>query len=75
MKIRKYCKCGVKLEREVADEEAARQVVAVFRREHSGTGHGPTDFKGYCEAVRKVIIANVRRKEDQMRGRSAASRS
>lgn len=63
MKVRKFCLCGAKLERNVSDEEEARALVSIFRLEHSGAGHGPTDERGYRIGVSKLIaIKNARSK-------------
>lgn len=62
MKVRKFCACGVKLERECADEESARQVVARFRFEHLGAGHGPVNATQYEEVIRRIIQRNALRK-------------
>jgi hypothetical protein len=66
MKLRKFCSCGVKLEREAADEDSARRIVATFRLEHSGAGHGPTDAKGYAMAISRIIRANINRRDQRL---------
>ncbi len=58
VRVRKFCLCGFKPERNVADEEAARALVSVFRLEHSGTGHGPTDQQGYRLAVARNALSD-----------------
>jgi len=55
MKIRKFCACGVKLERDVSDEETARKVVELFWTEHAGVLHGPVNQKGYAAIIRRII--------------------
>jgi hypothetical protein len=63
MLVRKYCLCGVKLERDVSDEETARKVVARFRIEHGGEGHGVASKREYEQAVSSIIRANSNKKE------------
>ena len=55
MVVRKFCLCDVKLERDVADEEIARQVWARFRLEHSGAGHGPISGNQYLKLIQSII--------------------
>ena len=63
MQVRKYCRCGVKLERNVSDEETAREVVARFRIQHGGEGHGVATKREYEQAINTVIRGNADRKE------------
>lgn len=58
MKVRRFCKCGVKLDREVADEDTARRAVALFWREHGGAGHGIINAKQYAEIIARIIKRN-----------------
>ena len=60
MYVRKYCLCGSKFERTVTDEDVAREVVALWRTEHRGEGHGPATFREYQRAVRRIIARNAR---------------
>jgi hypothetical protein len=69
MHVRKYCLCGVKLERDVSDEETARRVIALFRREHGGEGHGVATRAQYERAVSRIIQAHSNRKDRSPRGR------
>jgi hypothetical protein len=62
MKVRKFCLCGVKLERDVTDEDTAREIITRFRFEHSGAEHGPTDERGYRRAISKIIRGNTRKR-------------
>lgn len=55
MKIRKYCRCGVKLEREASDEEVARQLVEAFWTAHAGVEHGPIMRREYDAKIRALI--------------------
>ena len=38
--IRKYCRCGSKLEATARNEDEARNIVMGFYREHTGAAHG-----------------------------------
>jgi hypothetical protein len=58
--IRKFCRCGVKLERNVADENAARQLVGEFWRAHLGNGHGPASYREYLQAVSRIVARNAK---------------
>lgn len=58
MLVRRFCKCGVKLERHVADEETARRVVATFWRDHSGAAHGIIDSKQYATIIAGIMRRN-----------------
>src|SRR3977135_658650 len=61
MKVRKFCRCGTKLERDgVADEDAARVLVEAFWRAHSGYEHGPATYQQYLQAVSKIVARNAR---------------
>lgn len=60
MNVRKFCKCGVKLERAVADEDAAREVVEEFRRAHNGHGHGPASEREYLQVVSQIVARNAK---------------
>lgn len=60
MTVRKFCKCGVKLEREVADEDAAREVTAKFRVAHSGYGHGPANRERYLQALSRIVARRAK---------------
>jgi hypothetical protein len=62
MTVRKFCACGVKLEKTVSDEETARQVVTIFRLEHSGAGHGPITRAQYERLIQSIIKRNTSRK-------------
>jgi hypothetical protein len=59
MRIRKYCLCGCVLDREVTDEEVARQVILLWRHEHIGEGHGPASEREYQRAVSRIIGTKV----------------
>jgi hypothetical protein len=59
MTIRKFCACGVKLERDVANEDSAREVVSRFRMEHSGSGHGPVTGHQYLKIINSIIRRNA----------------
>jgi hypothetical protein len=60
LKVRKFCLCGVKLERTVSSEDAARTIVEEFRRAHSGNGHGPATAQEYLLAVSRIVARNAR---------------
>jgi hypothetical protein len=60
MTVRKFCFCGVKLERNIADEAAAREVVARFRAEHSGYGHGPASREQYLQVISRIVARNAK---------------
>ncbi|MGA9768754.1 MAG: hypothetical protein WBV94_06930 [Blastocatellia bacterium] len=60
--LRKFCACGIKLERVVTDETAARTVIEYFRFEHSGAGHGPITGHQYLKLVQSIIRRNAARK-------------
>src|SRR4051794_13378979 len=61
MKVRKFCLCGVKLERNgVPDETAARIIVEAFRQAHSGYGHGPATYRQYLQAVSQIVARHAR---------------
>ena len=62
MHVRKFCACGVKLERVVADEDSARRVVEAFRLDHSGEGHGPITGYQYLKLIRTIIRRNAAHK-------------
>ncbi len=55
MKIRKFCACGVKLERDVSDEETAREVVTMFWTAHAGIEHGPVNERAYAKVIGRII--------------------
>lgn len=55
MKVRKFCACGVKLERDVSDEDTAREVVTMFWTAHAGVNHGPITRKQYEGLIRGLI--------------------
>lgn len=59
MGVRKFCECGVKLERDVANEAAAYEVVSRFWLEHSGAGHGPVSYKRYVAIVSRIVARNA----------------
>jgi hypothetical protein len=61
IEIRKFCLCGVKLERKAADEDQARGMLTMFRLEHSGEGHGPANEQEYRRAVSKIIGQNAQK--------------
>lgn len=63
MKVRRFCNCGVKLERDVADEDTARKVIAIFWREYSGADHHPVSGKDYAKVIAKIIKRNYERKQ------------
>ena len=58
MKVRKFCACGVKLERDVSDEDTARRAVEMFRTAHAGGNHLPITRKQYDELIRRIIKKN-----------------
>lgn len=60
MKVQKFCKCGVKLERDVANEDAARTLVLRFFAEHSGQGHGLASRREYLQAVSRIVARNAK---------------
>lgn len=70
MTVRKFCACGKKLEREVADEKSAYQTVMRFWLEHSGRGHGPITGGQYL----KIIQAIIRRKAKRARQKATSSK-
>jgi len=74
MNVRKYCQCGVKLDRDVADEDAARLVIQRFRLEHSGKGHGPASQRDYVKAITRIIAARSKRRDDARRGHGSQRR-
>lgn len=59
MKIRKFCACGVKLERDVSDEETARKVVTAFWTEHAGVHHFPINEHEYARVISRIIARNA----------------
>jgi hypothetical protein len=61
VKVRKFCLCGCKLERDAADEESARELVWMWRNEHSGEGHGPANEKQYLRAVSRIVGNKAKR--------------
>jgi hypothetical protein len=64
MKVRRFCQCGVKLEREVSDESTARLLVMTFWREHCGAGHGIINGKQYAQIIQQIIKRNFERKHN-----------
>jgi hypothetical protein len=62
MKIRKYCNCGVKLERDVSDEETARKVVTLFWTEHVGVHHFPVNQVEYRRVIARLIKRRAKQK-------------
>lgn len=68
MIVRKYCQCGVKLDRYVINEAAARQAVDVFRAAHSGYGHGPVSKGLYDKTISMIIKRQGQRKGKRRRG-------
>jgi hypothetical protein len=62
MLIRKFCACGVKLERDVANEESAREVIHRFRLEHSGRGHGPISGGQWLKLIQQIINRKAKSK-------------
>lgn len=68
MLVRKFCQCGVKLDRHVSGEATARQAIDLFRAEHSGIGHGPVTRAGYEKTIRCIIDRRARGKSCRMRG-------
>ena len=62
IEIRKYCLCGVSFRRWANDEDHARELVSLFRMEHTGAGHGPTDYAGCLHAVSRIVAARARAK-------------
>jgi len=64
MNVRRFCKCGVKLERDVSDEDIAREVIALFWREHGGAGHGIINGKQYAQIIQQIIKRNFERKHN-----------
>jgi hypothetical protein len=63
LKIRKFCACGIKLERDVSDEETAREVVTMFWTAHAGVNHGPISEKQYHLVIGRIIKRRAKRKE------------
>jgi hypothetical protein len=63
MKVRRFCACGVKLERDVCDEDTARLLVMTFWREHCGAGHGIINSKQYEKLIQNIIKRNFERKQ------------
>ena len=61
MKVRKFCLCGVKLERECCDEDSARQAVEMFRLAHAGSGHGPANHVEYNRIIKRLIGRRAQR--------------
>lgn len=55
MKVRKFCACGCKLERTVANEESARMAVELWRAAHNGPKCGVTNELYYREVVKQII--------------------
>lgn len=62
MKIRKFCACGVKLERDVSDEETAREIVTMFWTAHAGVNHGPISPRQHALFVRRLIKRRAQKK-------------
>jgi hypothetical protein len=62
MKVRKFCICGVKLERDVAGEDAAREIVEQFRLAHIGSGHGPASYQKYRGVISQIVARNTKSK-------------
>ncbi|HKQ06629.1 MAG TPA: hypothetical protein VJ464_15960 [Blastocatellia bacterium] len=63
MLVRKFCACGKKLEREVADEMSAYQTVMRFWLEHSGRGHGPVSGGQYLKIIQRIIQSKARKRQ------------
>ena len=61
MKLRKFCACGMKLEREVCDEETAEQVLILWRRSHNGRDCAPINEAGYRKVVSRIISRRAAR--------------
>ncbi len=59
MKIRKFCLCGKKLEREACDEESAFQAVTLWRQGHNGPDCGIANKAQYDEAIKRLIQSKV----------------
>ena len=59
MQVRKFCLCGCKLEREVADEATAREVIILWRNEHTREGCGPASYRQYMQAVSRIVARNA----------------
>ena len=61
MKLRKFCKCGKKIEREVANEESARELNRLFRIAHRDPGCEPVNQLVYNRVIQRLVFEKNRK--------------